>query len=93
MEANHEASTEEYEAKRKELEGVWQPIIMKVYQESGGQEGGMPGGMPGGFPGAGGFPGGAGGFPGGGPRRCWSRSWTKWKDQSLMTSINTTLHY
>ena len=68
MEGHHEASTEEYEAQRKQLESVYQPIIMKVYQEAGGAPGagGMPGGMPGGFPGgAGGFPGGAGGFPGG----------------------------
>ena len=66
MEAHHEATTEEYEAKRKELEAVYQPIIMRVYQESGGaQDGGMPGGMPGGFPG--GMPGGMpGGFPGAG---------------------------
>jgi L1 cell adhesion molecule like protein len=63
MEANHNASTEEYEAKRKELEAVYQPIIMRIYQETGGAPEGGAGGFPGG---AGGFPGGAGGFPGAG---------------------------
>jgi len=62
-------------AKQKDLENVCNPIISKLYQESGagGAEGGFPGGaggFPGGFPGEaggfpGGFPGGAGGFPGG----------------------------
>jgi len=52
------AEKEEYEAQVKELEAKFNPIMMRVYQESGGQPGG-----PGGFPG--GFPGGAGGFPGG----------------------------
>jgi heat shock protein 1/8 len=66
MEAHHNATTEEYEAKRKELEAVYQPIIMRIYQESGGAPGGPEGAA--GFPGgAGGFPGGAGGFPGGAP--------------------------
>ena len=65
MEANHNASTEEYESKRKELESVYQPVIMRIYQETGGAPGGPEG--AGGFPGgAGGFPGGAGGFPGAG---------------------------
>lgn len=63
MEANKFASRDEYEAKKKELEGVIQPIFAKY---GGDAAGGMPGGMPGGFPGgAGGFPGGAG-FPGAG---------------------------
>lgn len=64
MEGHAEASTEEYEAKRKELEQVYQPIIMKIYQSAGGDpsQAGGAGGFPGG---AGGFPGGAGGFPGG----------------------------
>jgi len=59
-------------AKQKELENVCNPIIAKLYQESGAA-GGAEGGFPGGFPGAGGaggfpggFPGGAGGFPGAG---------------------------
>ena len=55
LEGNQTASTEEFESKRKELEAVYQPIIMRVYQETGGAQGGaggFPGGMPGGFPGA-----------------------------------------
>ena len=67
LDNNQTATTEEYEAQQKTLEGVANPIITKLY---GGSEGGMPGGMPGGgFPGGapgGGFPGGAGGAPGGG---------------------------
>merc|ERR1712093_763940 len=64
LEGNPEAEAEEYEAKQKELEGKFNPIMMRVYQEAGGAPGGMPGGMPGGgFPG-GGMPG--GGMPGGG---------------------------
>merc|ERR1719399_1834812 len=56
LERNQMAETEEFEAKQKELEGVVNPIMMKVYQSAGG--GGMPdmgGGMGGGAP-----PGGAG---------------------------------
>merc|ERR1719388_753079 len=53
------ASRDEFEAKQKELEGVVNPIMMKVYQAAGG--GGMPeGGMPGG-----GFGGGAAAGAGG----------------------------
>ena len=37
------------EAKQKEIEGKFNPIMMRVYQAAGG----APGGMPGGFPGAG----------------------------------------
>jgi len=37
------------EAKQKELEGKFNPIMMRVYQAAGGPGGaGMPGGMPGG---------------------------------------------
>ena len=57
LERNQMAETEEFEAKQKELEGVVNPIMMKVYQSAG--SGGMPdmgGGMGGGAP-----PGGAGG--------------------------------
>merc|ERR1712093_338947 len=56
LERNQMAETEEFEAKQKELEGIVNPIMMKVYQSAGG--GGMPdmGGMGGGAP-----PGGAGG--------------------------------
>merc|ERR1712174_23176 len=59
LDKNQLAEKEEFESKQKELEGVVNPIMMKVYQAAGG--GGMPeGGMPGGgFGGA--APGGAGG--------------------------------
>merc|ERR1719157_494920 len=63
LDKNQMAEKDEFEAKQKELEGVVNPIMMKVYQAAGGG-GGMPeGGMPGGgFGGAGGPPpGGAGG--------------------------------
>jgi L1 cell adhesion molecule like protein len=56
------AEPEEIEAKQKEVEGKYNPIMMRVYQAAGGMPGG-PGGMPGGFPGAGGA--GAGTAPGG----------------------------
>ena len=51
LEGNNEATAEEYEAKQKELEAKFNPIMMKVYQAAGGAPGGMPGGMPGGPPG------------------------------------------
>ncbi len=56
LEKNQLAEKDEFENKQKELEGVVNPIMMKVYQAAGGggmPEGGMPGGM-GGAPGAGG---------------------------------------
>jgi L1 cell adhesion molecule like protein len=68
LDKNQLAEVEEFEHHQKQLEGVCNPIITKMYQAAGGAGGmpeGMPGGFPGGFPGAGGFPGGAGGFPGG----------------------------
>merc|ERR1712195_6129 len=50
LDKNQLAEKDEFEAKQKELEGVVNPIMMKVYQAAGG--GGMPeGGMPGGFDG------------------------------------------
>lgn len=59
LDANPEASKEEFESKQKELESVCTPIITKLYQAAGGPPGGMPGGgMPGG-----GMPGGAGAPP------------------------------
>merc|ERR1711985_36951 len=61
LDKNQLAEKDEFEAKQKELEGIVNPIMMKVYQAAGG-EGGMPEGMPGGMPG--GAPPGAGG---GGP--------------------------
>ncbi|KAK3595068.1 hypothetical protein CHS0354_043165 [Potamilus streckersoni] len=57
LDANQLADKEEFEHKQKEIEGVCNPIITKLYQQAGGA-GGMPGGMPGGFPG--GAPGGGG---------------------------------
>ncbi|ORX94891.1 heat shock protein 70 [Basidiobolus meristosporus CBS 931.73] len=62
LDDSQEASKEEYEDKQKELEGVANPIMTKMYQAAGG----APGAAPGGFPGAGAAPGAApGGFPGG----------------------------
>jgi len=59
LDKNQMAEKDEFEAKQKELEGVVNPIMMKVYQAAGGSpEGGMPGGMPGGAPPAGGGAGG-----------------------------------
>ncbi|KAL8805315.1 MAG: hypothetical protein Q9223_005296 [Gallowayella weberi] len=64
LDDNQTATTEEYQDKQKELEGVANPIMVKMY---GGGEGGMPGGM-GGMPGGmGGMPGGMGGGMPGGP--------------------------
>jgi len=67
LDANQTAEKDEYEDKQKELEGVCNPIISKMYQGAGGpQGGGMPGGAPGGMPG--GAPGGgSGGTSGQGP--------------------------
>jgi len=55
LEHNQEASKDEYEGHQKELEGVCNPIMQKMYAGAGGA-GGMPGGMPdmGGMPGMGG---------------------------------------
>merc|ERR1712186_68916 len=62
LDKNQLAEKDEFEAKQKEIEGIVNPIMMKVYQAAGG-EGGMPGeGMPGGMPG-GGAPGGGGSGP------------------------------
>jgi len=65
LDGNQAAEKEEFEHKQKELEGVCNPIISKLYQGAGGAPGGFPGGagFPGGFPGA---AGGAGGAPAGG---------------------------
>merc|ERR1711865_1248700 len=65
LDKNQLAEKDEFEAKQKELEGVVNPIMMKVYQAAGGG-GGMPGGgMPDFGGGGGGAPPGGGG--GGGP--------------------------
>merc|ERR1711982_325058 len=58
LDKNQLAEKEEFEAKQKEVEGVVNPIMMKVFQAAGGGGGEMPGGMPGG-----GMPGGGGGGP------------------------------
>jgi len=50
LDTNQQASKEEYEDMKKELEKVAAPVMTKLYQ--GGQQGGMPGGMPDGFPGS-----------------------------------------
>jgi len=57
LDHNQEATKEEYESRRKDLEGVANPIMTKMYQQAGA--GAAPGAAPGGFPGAapGGFPG------------------------------------
>ena len=39
---NPAASKEEYDAKVKEIEGIFNPIMQRVYQQAGGQPGGMP---------------------------------------------------
>merc|ERR1712083_649289 len=55
--AEDEQNKQKIEAKQKELEGVVNPIMMKVYQAAGGApDGGMPGGGDGGMPGGGGGP-------------------------------------
>merc|ERR1712038_1806655 len=62
LDANQLAEVDELQDKQKEVEGVCNPIITKLYQQAGGAPGGMPGGMPGGAGGAGaGGAGGAGG--------------------------------
>jgi len=56
LDHNQEATKEEYESRRKELEGVANPIMTKMYQQAGAAgaaPGGFPGAAPGGFPGAG----------------------------------------
>jgi L1 cell adhesion molecule like protein len=55
LDANQLADKDEFEHKQKELEGICNPIITKLYQSAGGAAGGFPGGA--GFPGAGGAPG------------------------------------
>merc|ERR1711998_697052 len=61
LEGNQDAEADVIEGKKKELEAKFNPIMMRVYQATGGAGmpgmGGMPGGMGGGMP---------GGPPGGG---------------------------
>jgi heat shock 70kDa protein 1/2/6/8 len=64
LQNNQEANKEEFEHRQKELEGICNPIMTKMYQGAGGA-GGMPGGMPqGGMPDMSGF--GGAGFGGAG---------------------------
>merc|ERR1719318_786281 len=58
LDNNQTAEKDEYEHQQKELEGICNPIITKLYQAAGGAPGGMPGagGMPGGMPGGAGAP-------------------------------------
>lgn len=77
VEANQSAELEELEAKKKELEEMWRPIITRVYGATGGAPGapgmggmpggGFPGGMPGGMPGMGDFGGASAPSGGAGP--------------------------
>merc|ERR1712149_78487 len=67
LDANQTAEEDEYKDKQKEVEGICNPIITKLYQAAGGPPGG-PGGMPGGMPGGpGGMPGAGGPGAGSGP--------------------------
>merc|ERR1712159_508492 len=50
LDNNQTAEKDEFETKKKELDGVTHPIMAKLYQQAGGTPGGMPGGMPGGAP-------------------------------------------
>ncbi|KAL4229503.1 hypothetical protein ACF0H5_012543 [Mactra antiquata] len=65
LDANQLAEKDEFEHKQKELEGICNPIITKLYQAAGGAPGGA-GGMPGGMPNFGGAGGPGGAAPGGG---------------------------
>ena len=52
---NPAAAKDEYDSKMKEIEGIFNPIMQKVYQQAGGQPGGMPnfgGANPGAQPGS-----------------------------------------
>merc|ERR1719183_79127 len=56
LEGNQMAEKEEFEDKRKEVEGICSPIMQAMYSQGGGgggDMGGMPGGMPGAPPGGG----------------------------------------
>jgi heat shock 70kDa protein 1/2/6/8 len=46
LDANQTAEKEEFEEKQKEMEGIANPIMQKLYADGGGPPGGMPGGMP-----------------------------------------------
>merc|ERR1712166_1377385 len=42
LDRNQMGETDEFDAKQKEVEGIVNPIMMKVYQAAGGGKGGMP---------------------------------------------------
>ena len=52
LDLNQTAEKEEFEHKQKELQDLCNPIMTKLYQETGGAAGGFPGGFPGASPGA-----------------------------------------
>ncbi|PAV72947.1 hypothetical protein WR25_09794 isoform B [Diploscapter pachys] len=54
LDSNQTAEKDEFEHQQKELEGVCNPIITKLYQSAGGEPGAAPGGGAGGAGGAGG---------------------------------------
>lgn len=66
LDANQLGEKEEYEHRQKELEGICNPIITKLYQSAGGAPGGMPN-FPGAAPGGGAAGGAAPGSGGSGP--------------------------
>lgn len=51
LDENTTATTEEYDDKKKELEGVANPIMAKAYQAGAAPGGAAPGGFPGAAPG------------------------------------------
>jgi len=65
LDANQLGEAEEFNEKQKEVEGVCNPIITKLYADAGGAPEGMPGGMPdmGGMGGAAGAAAGGGAGP------------------------------
>jgi len=68
LESNQEGEKEEYESRQKDLEGICNPIIQKMYSQGGGEGGeGGEGGMPD-MGGMGGMPGAGGAAPSAGPR-------------------------
>merc|ERR1712109_182955 len=56
LDKNQLAEKDEFEGKQKELEGIVNPIMMKVYQAAGGAGEAPSGGMPGAAPGGAGGP-------------------------------------
>eukprot|EP01116_Phalansterium_solitarium_P003246 TRINITY_DN13_c0_g1_i2.p1 TRINITY_DN13_c0_g1~~TRINITY_DN13_c0_g1_i2.p1 ORF type:complete len:686 (+),score=319.75 TRINITY_DN13_c0_g1_i2:96-2060(+) len=67
LDSNQTAEKDEFEHKQKELEGVANPIMQRLYSQGGVPGGGMPGGMPD-FGGAGAGGAGSGGASAAGPK-------------------------